>query len=180
VLVLSGRSGSGKSRFAKQLVAMHGDWALASCGDFVKDQAAKRQVDGDQRVTDRLGQTLVEELGAEGFLEAVLEHAEVPAGTRTLVIEDVYHVTVFDAIKRYWGHLRFISAELPESMRARVLHDRGLDSDAIEQVEHGHLDHAVEELERTRPPERWFEVPCDEGQLEAVSAEINDLLAHPA
>jgi hypothetical protein len=180
VLVLSGPPGSGKSQFAQQLVARHKDWALASCGELVKSQAASRQVKGDKRATDQFGQTLVEELGAEGFLAAVLEHAEVPADTRTLVIEDVYHVPVFDAIKRRWNHLHFVNAELPPAMGPQILREPGFDQGAAEQVKPGNLDHAVEELEKAHPPERSIKVPRDAGQFEAALAEIDEVLAQPA
>jgi cytidylate kinase len=179
VLVLSGPSGSGKSAFARQLVERNQGWALASCGAFVKDQARQNRVAGGPRETNEFGQSLLEKLGADRFLDAVLAAAEIPDGIETLVIEDVYHLAVFDAIRSRWDHLRFVSAEVPRRMRAAILEERGADPDDIEEVEHGELDHAVEKLERLRPVDRSIVVPAEQetALFESVNAELGTLLA---
>lgn len=120
VIVLSGHTDSRKSEMAERLHEQHPDWAWASCGSFVKAEASRLGMStGNRMKTDQLGQRLVEELGGPGFLDAVLDHAALPPNPETLLIEDVYHEAVFEAINHRWDHMRFMSIDIPESMRQR-------------------------------------------------------------
>jgi len=110
----------------------------------------------------------MEELGGHAFLEAVLAHANVTASTSTLVIDDVYHLAVFEALEDRWTHLKFASVTLPPTAR------RGLVGDAPHATAAGPLDEAVEALERRRTPDRRIPGaagPDDTGPaLEALGA----------
>ncbi len=168
VIVLSGHARTGKTTIAKQLVASHPGWARASCGEFVRARARGLGINDPSAETDELGQRLVEELGGHAFLEAVLAHANVTASTSTLVVDDVYHLAVFEALEDRWAHLKFASVTLPPTTR------RGLVGDAPHATAAGPLDEAVEALERRRTPDRRIPGaagPDDTGPaLEALGA----------
>lgn len=177
VLVLSGRSRSGKSTIAAHLIEQHPDWARASCGDYVRAQAQARGVEPRLPETHALGQALVEEFGGERFLDAVLEHARVPEDARTLVVDDVYHVAVFEALRERWQHLRFVSVDLPESVRRSLLHSQGLNDAQVDQIEESPLDQAVGQLERHYEPERRLPGAATADEAVAVTRQIGELLA---
>jgi hypothetical protein len=120
VIVLSGHTDSRKTEIAKRLHEQNPEWAWASCGAFVKAEASREGIStADRAKTDQLGQRLVEELGGPGFLDAVLKHAALPPHPETLLIEDVYHEAVFEAINDRWDHMQFMSIAIPESMHQR-------------------------------------------------------------
>jgi hypothetical protein len=165
VIVLSGHTASRKTEIAARLHQQHPDWAWASCGSFVKAEASRLGVTTTSRVeTDQLGQRLVEELGGAGFLDAVLKHAELPPHPETLLIEDVYHAAVFEAINERWGHMRFVSIDIPESMRER----EGSSGNIRESA----LDRELRTLLDEHQPERTILAAEDESQVDERTKEL--------
>lgn len=148
VIALTGRSGSNKSRIAEEIKKNHPDWAYSSCGKFVRQEAEKAGIRGDLLETHNFGLSLVEQLGPEGFLNAVLDTADIPNHAETLIIDDIYHPSVFEALKGHWNHLQFVFVDLPESVRRAVLHDdRGLSKEEVDQIEAHPLDRGADELD---------------------------------
>jgi hypothetical protein len=171
VFVISGHTASRKTEMARHLHEQHPEWAWASCGAFVKAEASRRGVStGNRLETDRLGQTLVEELGGARFLDAVLEHAALPPHPETLLIEDVYHAAVFKAIGERWGHMRFVSIGVPESMRQR-------DAESPGEVRESSLDRELRTLLDEHRPERTIPAAEDESQVAERTKELELALA---
>jgi hypothetical protein len=166
VIVLSGHTASRKTEMAQRLHEQHPEWAWASCGSFVKAEASRRGIStSDRAETDQLGQRLVEELGGSGFLDAVLEHAALPPHPETLLIEDVYHAEVFEAINERWGHMRFVSVEIPESMRQRDARPSG-------EIRESTLDRELRTLLDEHQPERTIPAAEDENQVAERTEEL--------
>jgi hypothetical protein len=177
VLVLSGHASSGKSDIAEHLVKEHRGWARASCGDYVKEEARKRGVAATLPATNELGQQLVDELGGERFLGEVLAQANVPATATTLVLDDVYHVEVFDAIKQHWDHLKFVTVSLSDSMRRELWREQGRTDEEIKDLEHNPLDAAVTNLAAKREPEARIEGARNEQEILERTRQIDELVA---
>lgn len=177
VLVLSGRSRSGKSTIAKQLIATHPDWTRASCGEYVCAQAKEQGVDLRLPDTHALGQALVDEMGGERFLAAVLEHADIPNDATTLVVDDVYHLEVYEALRARWQHLMFASVQLPETSRRSLLHDEGLDDAQVNSIEDSPLDRAVVALETRYEPAYHLTGAAGPTDARVAVAQIGELLA---
>jgi hypothetical protein len=166
VIVLSGHTASRKTEMAQRLHEQRPEWAWASCGAFVKAEASRRGIStSDRAETDQLGQRLVEELGGPGFLDAVLEHAALPPHPETLLIEDVYHAEVFEAINERWGHMRFVSVDIPESMRQRDARSSG-------EIRESTLDRALRTLLDEHQPERTIPAAVDESQVVERAEEL--------
>jgi hypothetical protein len=165
VIVLSGHTASRKTEIAARLHHQHPDWAWASCGSYVNAEARRLGVSTNSRIeTDQLGQRLVEELGGAGFLDAVLKYAELPPNSETLLIEDVYHAAVFEAISERWGHMRFVSIDIPKSMRER----EGSSDDIRESA----LDLELRTLLDEHQPERIILAAEDESQVAERTKEL--------
>ena len=99
LVALVGHSRSGKTEIAQWVANHHPDWAWASCGGFVLAEAKQQGVpDGHREMTDKLGNELVSQLGPEVFAERVLASAEIPAGSRLLLVDDIYHESVWKAL----------------------------------------------------------------------------------
>jgi hypothetical protein len=177
VLVLSGHSRSGKSTIAQALTAQQPGWARASCGEYVRARARELGVPPALPDTHALGQQLVEQMGGKGFLQAVLNHAQIPSGAGSLIIDDVYHVAVFEALRDRWQGLRFTTVDLPESVRRSLLHEQGLDDRQVEELEESPLDHAVEQLERQYTPEIRLTGAASAADADVAIGEIGALLA---
>lgn len=177
VLVLSGHSRSGKSTIAEALIAQQPEWARASCGGYVRARASELGVALTLPDTHALGQRLVEQMGGKGFLEAVLDHAQIPSGAQSLIIDDVYHVAVYEALRERWQSLRFTTVVLPESIRRNLLHEQGLDDEKIDQLEESPLDQAVEQLERQYTPEIRLTGAANVADAGVAIREIRELLA---
>jgi len=177
VLVLSGHSRSGKSTIAERLIARQPGWTRASCGEYVRAQARELGIEPTLPNTHALGQRLVEQMGGEGFLQAVLDHARIPSEAHSLIVDDVYHVAVFEALRGRWPSVRFTSVDLPESIRRSLLREQGLDDEQVERIEDSPLDHAVEQLEREYPPERRLTGAARPADADTALREIGELLA---
>jgi hypothetical protein len=96
---LIGYSRSGKTEIADWVAGHHPDWAWASCGRFVLAEAKQQGfAEGEREVTDKLGNDLVSRLGAKAFAEQVLAGAKIPAGSSLLMVDDIYHEGVWEAL----------------------------------------------------------------------------------
>ncbi len=177
VLVLSGHSSSGKTSIAEHLAKEHPDWAWASCGAFVKSEAERRGLTSGRVATNELGQQLVDELGGEKFLDAVLAHTNIPPGAATLIVDDVYHVEVFDAIKRRWGHLKFVTVDLTDSMRRQLWREEGRTDDEVAALEASPLDEAVSRLAARHRPQATLDGARTDQEIAARTREIDQLVA---
>lgn len=164
VIVLSGHSRSGKSKIAGALSAAHPEWVLISCGAFVREVARRDGVPLELDATDRLGQALVERLDGDEFLDAVLLHAGVSADAQTLIVDDVYHVSVFEAIQRRWGHLRFVKVDLPPSVRHAL--ESTPTTAGTASIEESELDRAADELVRHHQPASVVDGASDDDPAE--------------
>jgi hypothetical protein len=177
VIVLSGARASGKTRIAERLHSEHPDWGWASCGAFVKAEALQRGGDTSRPATNDLGQKLVDDLGGEKFLSAVLAHSKVPPSAATLIIDDVYHAEVFDAVKRRWGHLKFVTVTPTDSMRRQLSRERDLPDAGVQEPEANPLDAAVSNLAAQHQPELILEGAETEDAITARTREIDELVA---
>jgi hypothetical protein len=170
VIVLSGHTASRKTEMARRVHEDHPEWAWASCGAFVKAEASRRGIStADRAATDQLGQRLVKELGGAGFLDAVLAHAALPPHPETLLIDDVYHAEVFDAINKRWRHMQFVSVDVPESMRQRGATSYGATRDST-------LDRELRALLDEHHPESTIPAAEDESQVAERTQELEHAL----
>jgi hypothetical protein len=177
VIVLSGPPVSGKTRIAEKLHSEHLDWGWASCGEFVKAEAKRRGTDTSRLETDKLGQQLVNDLGGEQFLSAVLTNSTIPSDASTLIIDDVYHAEVFDAIKRRWGHLDFVTVGLPDSMRRQLLRKQAVPDAEVQASKANPLETAVSHLAAQHRPEMVLEGAQTEDAITERTREIDELVA---
>jgi hypothetical protein len=107
----------------------------------------------------------------------VLEHSRVLPSATTLIVDDVYHVAVFDAIKRRWGHLKFVTVSLPEAMRRELWRDQGRTDEEVAALEQNPLDQAATELVARRPPEVTIDGARNEQEILERTREIDELVA---
>jgi hypothetical protein len=120
LVALVGHSRSGKTQIADWVAGNQPDWARASCGRYVLAAAKERGLPEDEReVTDKVGSDLVRQLGAKVFVDRVLASAEIPAGSRLLLVDDVYHEDVWEALK--------------EDRRAIAVQVKSLEADPVEE-----------------------------------------------
>jgi len=175
VVALIGHSGSGKSRLANFIAEHNPDWAVASCGQFVLAEAKSRGVPNELTETHAFGERLVEELGAEKFVEAVLDHGRVPKTAKFLLIDDVYHESVYKALSRF-GQLHNFRVDLSEAARRASLEDRGLNPSNVAAIEHSGLTHEVERLLADIPPERSLQGVSNDRDLAERATELESLV----
>ena len=105
LVALVGHSRSGKTQIADWVAEHHPDWARASFGKYVLAEAKERGLpEGERDLTDKLGGDLLSELGPKGFVEHVLADAELPSAKGLLLVDDVYHEPVWEALQEQWGN----------------------------------------------------------------------------
>jgi len=157
VIVITVHTTSGKTEIAERLIEDHPNWGWASCGRYVKTQARVRGLGNDHATTNTVGQRLVDKLGGDRFLSEVLDNSNLPPHPPVLVIDDVYHEQVYDAIKRRFPHLNFVSVNLPPSMREHLTAKQ-------DQTAHP-LDEAFGELTTRHQPDLSVLGAADEQQV---------------
>jgi dephospho-CoA kinase len=97
VIGVSGGIAAGKSEFIRVL-AERLTASVTSFGDFVRTEAAARNLDASSRdVLQRFGEQLKRDLGDQAFVEQVLARVE---GDGHVIVDGVRHVEVADAIAR--------------------------------------------------------------------------------
>lgn len=176
VIAVSGHSASNKSRIAAELKRTRPDWAYSSCGRFVREEAEKAGRVGDLLETHNFGIELVEKLGPKAFLDAVLKSAEGPDNATTLIIDDIYHPSVYQALQEHWDHLSFVFVDLPESARRAVARERGLDPDEVDKIERHPLDQLANELKSQYEPIK-VEGAASEAEIAERAAELESAIA---
>lgn len=171
VVALAGHSQAGKSSIARKLHELHPEWGWASCGAFVRAEAKRHGVRADPAVEHKFGDRLVHKLGGEEFLRRVLEEAAVAPGAETLVIDDIYHVEVYEALARRWPHLTFVALEVPQSLTSQL----GPVKPAA--VAESPLDEQARRLTIEYPPTVRLEGASSDAEANARSTEIAKLVA---
>ncbi|HEY4778294.1 MAG TPA: hypothetical protein VIH47_01725 [Solirubrobacterales bacterium] len=165
LVMLVGHSRSGKTRIAASVAEHHPDWAWASCGEFVLAEAKRKGLSAENREeTDRFGDKLVAELGAKAFTDRVLENTKGAEAPLMILIDDVYHEPVQQALEQRSGKTLSVEVENPKSLAEK---------------EPSSLDRAATELLRDFPPRLKIEgaSPSDAGKrgkelVEKLDAEL--------
>jgi hypothetical protein len=179
VLALGGPTAVGKSLIADELKKAHPNWAYASCGKFVVSQAKKQGKGKDLLATHEFGAELVETLGAERFLEQVLEHADGPPDADTLIVDDIYHDEVLQALENRWDHLYFAGFKVREPVHVAMLHGRGLDDSGVQAIEKSPLEQQGEALIAKYKPD-LYDGAATEAEARERSKELSAALAEAA
>jgi len=124
IVAFAGAIGSGKSTISTALAKELG-WARTSFGDYVREEAARRELDPTSRtVLQILGEQLIAE-GWEPFCRAVLNRVSWRPG-QALIIDGVRHVKALETLRRLVAPLpiRLIYLALDDGSRAARIHER--------------------------------------------------------
>jgi len=165
VVMLVGHSRSGKTRIAAAVAEQHPDWAWASCGEFVLAEAKQQGLSVENREeTDQFGDELVAKLGAKAFIDRVLRNTKGAEAPLMILIDDIYHEPVQQALEQRSGTILSVEVENPKSLSGE---------------EPSSLDRAAMKLLRDFPPRLTIEgaSPSDAGKrgeelVEKVGAEL--------
>lgn len=123
VIALAGRIDSGKSSVAAAL-AVDFDLPVLSFGAYVRSLAPP---DPSREELQERGARLLDEIGAEGFVAALLDAHEL-RGADSVIWEGVRHHSVLEALRRLYAPtpVRFFFLSPPEDQRvARASADAG-------------------------------------------------------
>lgn len=134
IVTLAGAIGSGKTTLARALADRLG-WPAASFGDYVREQARRRDLDpGSRKVLQDLGQSLVE-ADPERFLAEALAWMNYDA-TAGIVLDGLRHKSVWQALRAHSENFPeqpvvLFFLDTPDDVRHARLRERGLDEAAI-------------------------------------------------
>ena len=156
IIGLSGQSGSGKTSLARALATtIQGD--IVSFGSYVRAEAQRCGKEESRSTLQDLGQALIQEYGADVFVQRVLDHGKSREGA-CILLDGVRHVAIWQAIQRMTPKNVLIFISLDEAQRMERLRARDhLDTPTLEQIMH----HSIEK---------------DSPLLQAMA----DLVLHPA
>ena len=133
-IALSGMMAAGKSTICEVLRADHG-FTILAFGDVVRAEADRCQIDrSDRGALQSLGQTLFQELGADGLVDRLLLSTDAD-----IVIDGVRHVAVLEHLRTRLPSLVFAFLQVDQAELDRRWQTRG-DSAVRRQV----AAHAVE------------------------------------
>ena len=170
VVALVGHSQSGKTEIAERLAASYpSQVAYASCGAFVRAIARERGDLTNKYQLDAFGDELVEELGPRRFIEEVLEHTHGDVNAPLLLLDDVYHQSVLEAL----------SEHLPDTERVGVTRPGGseLTPYTVDTwADDGPLDRAVVELFKATPPTITIHGAIDDEEIARSVEELSGKL----
>lgn len=117
IVGIAGAIGSGKSELSRAL-ARELDAERVSFGDLVRREAEARGVKPTRENLQQLGEQLIDELGAPGFVRQVLtEHP--PANL--LVIDGVRHLAVDEALRKIAAQYMLVFVTVDDDTRRRRL-----------------------------------------------------------
>jgi dephospho-CoA kinase len=148
VLAFAGSIASGKSTLSAGIAQTLG-WRYASFGDYVRQVARERGLDGSREVLQEVGAALIDQ-GWKHFCWAVLGQVEWEPG-QSLVIDGIRHVEAVEVLRQLVAPsevlLVFIAGE--ESIRHARLRQRSrTDDETLQRVE----GHSTEIQVKTRIP----------------------------
>lgn len=99
VLCFSGGIASGKTTLSAAVAERLG-MRRGSFGGFVRQTAKERGVEDTRESLQSLGETLIAEMGWDGFCAAVLHAAGWTPGS-TLVLDGIRHTSAFETVRKY-------------------------------------------------------------------------------
>jgi dephospho-CoA kinase len=146
VLGFAGKVGSGKSTVSAR-VAEALAWPRASFGDYLREVARSKGLDGSREVLQELGASLVQS-GPDEFCRALLTHCGWSAG-EPLVVDGIRHEEVANALRRLVAplELRLIFMETDDRLRHERLRERdSATSEKLERIE----SHSTEQQAKER------------------------------
>lgn len=151
VLCFAGAMRSGKSTVTQRLAAELG-WPRAAFGDYVRTEAQRRGLAGQREQLQRLGGTLIDELGWREFSLATLQHAGVRPGEAPVLIDGVRHEEALFALRDlYPGHeIVLVLLRPAEHARRQRMALEGVEATRLERLEA----HSTERQVRDRLPAR--------------------------
>lgn len=126
VIGIAGRIGSGKSTLAIHVHQLLGG-VLVSFGDFVREEARRRNLSDSRESLQELGESLIAEHGWDGFCQDVLVHFDWTHRS-TAVIDGVRHVEVVQSLRTLIAPSQFmlVFVRVDENTRQCRLLDEGL------------------------------------------------------
>lgn len=120
IVGIAGAIGSGKSELSHAL-ARELDGVRLSFGDFVRREAEARDVEPTRENLQRLGEQLIDELGAPEFVRRVLTERP-PADL--LVVDGVRHLAVDEALRKLAEQYVLVFVAVDDETRRRRLVER--------------------------------------------------------
>lgn len=129
IIGFSGGLGSGKSTISAALSEATG-WRRLSFGDYVRQEARRRNLGDSRGVLQEIGAALVAE--PDEFCRNVLNAGGWNHG-ETLILDGIRHFTVLDSLKRLAGpnEVVLIHIQTKDEVRAKRLKKRGRDDKDI-------------------------------------------------
>ena len=124
VLCFSGGIASGKTTVASAVAERFG-LGSASFGRFVRSTAKARGVPEERERLQALGESLIEQMGWQGFCRAVLDAASWKPGS-SLVIDGIRHVDAVETIRVLVAPVptKLIFVDVPQEVRQARAEDR--------------------------------------------------------
>jgi dephospho-CoA kinase len=120
IVGIAGAIGSGKSELSRTL-ARELNAERVSFGDFVRREAEARGVESTRENLQRLGEQLIDELGAPGFVRRVL--TELPPAD-LLVVDGVRHLAVDEALRMIAAQYVLVFVAVDDDTRRQRLAER--------------------------------------------------------
>lgn len=130
VLGFSGRIRSGKSTVTSATAQALG-WPTASFGDFVRGEAARRQLPVDRDALQTVGEELISTLGWPEFCELTLAQAGLTRKSVPCIIEGIRHVPALETLRAMFEPVPvyLVHVQTSEVERERRLRREGVSSE---------------------------------------------------
>jgi dephospho-CoA kinase len=125
---------------------------FASFGNYVRAEAARRQLAADRHSLQEVGEGLITELGWDRFCRAVLDHGGVAEGSSSAVIDGIRHVDAFEALKSIASPTPFylVFLDVPDELRSSRLEAGGIPREEIALIERHPTERDVSDALRER------------------------------
>jgi dephospho-CoA kinase len=98
-ILIAGGTCSGKSTLAHR-IADHTGYPVTSFGRILRDYARKANLPLTVESLQNLGQSLISQLGYDGFLQWITDHSSGVSWNEPLVLDGVRHVAMYDSLKK--------------------------------------------------------------------------------